>query len=155
MQGDEITIDPACGFFLTLNPEPRGRSELPEGLKALFRPIAVTVPDFNVQLEQMLMGGRVAEWKALSRKFAVFCELCKDLLPKAHQRHWGIWTMMSALDLSSTLQFAHPSLPKEALMMKYLRDTNVATFDGDDREQSQIYDRGSLSAVSKPTFARK
>ena len=56
LQGDEISLDKTCGVFITMNPGYLGRAELPEGLKALFRPITVVVPDLELICENMLMA---------------------------------------------------------------------------------------------------
>lgn len=43
IEGDTVSLDITMGAFITMNPGYLGRSELPEGLKTLFRPITVMV----------------------------------------------------------------------------------------------------------------
>lgn len=48
MLGKQVEVNFNSGIFVTLNPAGKGyggRSKLPDNLKQLFRPIAMSVPD--------------------------------------------------------------------------------------------------------------
>ena len=55
-EGAEIAMDCRMGIFITMNPGYAGRTELPESVKALFRPVVVIVPDLLQICEIMLFS---------------------------------------------------------------------------------------------------
>jgi dynein heavy chain len=132
LQGDEIGLDPTCGAYITMNPGYLGRSELPEGLKALFRPITVVVPDLQLICENMLMAEGFIEAKTLATKFTVLYFLCRDLLSKAAHYDWGLRAIKSVLVVAGSFKRAEPHLPEGGLLMRALRDFNIPKIVADD-----------------------
>jgi len=125
IESDEVSLDPTCGAFITMNPGYLGRSELPEGLKALFRPITVMVPDLVLICENMLMAEGFTQAKVLASKFYGLYSLLRDLLSKQLHYDWGLRAVKSVLVVAGGFKRMEPDLPEEALLMRALRDFNI------------------------------
>ena len=125
IESDEISLDPTCGAFITMNPGYLGRSELPEGLKALFRPITVMVPDLVLICENMLMAEGFTQASILASKFYGLYSLLRELLSKQLHYDWGLRAVKSVLVVAGGFKRLEPNLQEEALLMRALRDFNT------------------------------
>lgn len=122
---DEIALDPNVGVFITMNPGYLGRTALPESLKALFRPVTVVVPDFDLICENMLMAEGFIDAKILSQKFITLYRLNADLLSKQAHYDWGLRAIKSVLVVAGGLKRAEPHIPESHILMRALRDFNL------------------------------
>ncbi|KAL4141307.1 hypothetical protein PRNP1_014428 [Phytophthora ramorum] len=125
VEGDSVTLDPTCGTFITMNPGYLGRSELPEGLKALFRPITVMAPDLVLICENMLMAEGFREAKLLATKFFSLYSLLRELLSKQDHYDWGLRAVKSVLVVAGTFKRAEPKFSEQEILMRSLRDFNL------------------------------
>ncbi|XP_072259402.1 dynein axonemal heavy chain 9 [Pyxicephalus adspersus] len=130
--GEEINLIPSVGIFITMNPGYAGRTELPENLKALFRPCAMVVPDFELICEIMLVAEGFIEARLLARKFITLYQLCKELLSKQDHYDWGLRAIKSVLVVAGSLKRGDPERPEDQVLMRALRDFNIPKIVTDD-----------------------
>lgn len=79
----QIDVNRNAGIFVTLNPAGKGyggRSKLPDNLKALFRPIAMSVPDNELIAETLLYSEGFKNAKILAKKIVNLFLLSRQLL---------------------------------------------------------------------------
>lgn len=73
-------MDPNSGIFITLNPAGKGyggRQKLPDNLKQLFRPVAMTHPDNELIAEVILYSEGFKDAKILGRKLVAIFNLAR------------------------------------------------------------------------------
>uniref|UniRef100_A0A8C4UZ95 Dynein axonemal heavy chain 17 n=1 Tax=Falco tinnunculus TaxID=100819 RepID=A0A8C4UZ95_FALTI len=130
--GEDINLVPSVGIFITMNPGYAGRTELPENLKALFRPCAMVVPDFELICEIMLVAEGFIEARALARKFIALYRLCRELLSQQDHYDWGLRAIKSVLVVAGSLKRDDPERPEDQVLMRSLRDFNIPKIVTDD-----------------------
>merc|ERR1712054_590829 len=102
-----------------------GRTELPENLKALFRPVAMIVPDLRFICENMLMSEGFIKARPLANKFVQLYALCRELLSKQMHYDWGLRAVKSLLRQAGSLKRKEPESDENPVLCRALRDFNI------------------------------
>ncbi|PHJ24428.1 dynein heavy chain family protein, partial [Cystoisospora suis] len=123
--GKSLTLIPTIGIFVTMNPGYAGRSELPDNLKALFRPATMIVPDMVMICENMLISEGFVEARILARKMTVLYTLAKAQLSKQYFYDFALRALKAALVTAGALRSAALDVPEELILMRALRDMNI------------------------------
>uniref|UniRef100_A0A7S0KGL2 Dynein-1, subspecies f n=1 Tax=Micromonas pusilla TaxID=38833 RepID=A0A7S0KGL2_MICPS len=131
-EGKEMKLVATTGNFITMNPGYAGRSELPDNLKALFRPIAMIVPDLQQICEIMLFSEGFNTAKVLAKKMTVLYKLAKEQLSKQFHYDFGLRALKSVLVMAGALKRGSPDLDEGVVLMRALRDMNLPKFVFDD-----------------------
>ncbi|XP_068004360.1 cytoplasmic dynein 2 heavy chain 1 [Melanerpes formicivorus] len=100
MLGKKVEMDHNSGIFITLNPAGKGyggRQKLPDNLKQLFRPVAMTHPDNELIAEVILYSEGFKEAKILGRKLVAIFNLARELLTPQQHYDWGLRALKTVL----------------------------------------------------------
>ena len=132
--GEDISLNPTCGMFITMNPGYTGRSELPENLKALFRPVTMVTPDVELIAENMLVAQGFHTAKTLATKMCALFRLSRSLLSNADHYDWGLRAIKSVLVVAGKLKSeAGEAVSEVSVLMGALRDFNIPKVTCEDR----------------------
>ncbi|KAF7250799.1 Cytoplasmic dynein 2 heavy chain 1 [Varanus komodoensis] len=98
--GKKVEMDHNSGIFITMNPAGKGyggRQKLPDNLKQLFRPVAMTRPDNELIAEVILYSEGFKDAKPLGRKLVDIFNLARELLTPQQHYDWGLRALKTVL----------------------------------------------------------
>lgn len=131
-EGTEINLRWSCGIFITMNPGYAGRTELPDNLKSMFRPISMMKPDTGLIAEIILFGQGFSNTRVLAKKADTLYKLAVQQLSKQDHYDFGLRALVSTLLYAGVKRQSMPDLPHEEVLLIAMKDMNVAKMTGTD-----------------------
>ncbi|XP_028810290.1 dynein heavy chain 2, axonemal isoform X2 [Denticeps clupeoides] len=151
-EGRDIQLVKSCGIFITMNPGYAGRTELPDNLKSMFRPVSMVVPDSTFIAEITLFGEGFNNCKVLAKKVFTLYALAVQQL--SHQDHYdfGLRALTSLLRYAGKKHRTCPDIADEEILLMSMLDMNIAKLTSADLPLFSAIIQDLFPSVEIPTI---
>uniref|UniRef100_A0A4W6FB67 Cytoplasmic dynein 2 heavy chain 1 n=1 Tax=Lates calcarifer TaxID=8187 RepID=A0A4W6FB67_LATCA len=149
--GKEVELDPNSGVFITLNPAGKGyggRQKLPDNLKQLFRPVAMSRPDNELIAEVILYSEGFKNGEMLGRKLVAIFNLARELLTPQQHYDWGLRALKTVLKACGSLLQQQRRIQESSLVVQALRLNTMSKLTFADSSRFDALVRDVFSGVN-------
>jgi dynein heavy chain len=108
-EGGKVNAKPSFATFITLNPTYRGRAQLPENLRTLFRPVAMMVPDFQLIAQVSLYCSGFSLAQELANKMVTCMRLSAEILSSQEHYDFSMRNLKTVLQTAEEMMYLHLS----------------------------------------------
>ena len=124
-EGEEMPICKGVAIFITMNPQYEGRAELPDNLKALFRPCAMSMASYDLIAEISLYASGFLHPRLCAGRMVRCLTLAAEQLSQQEHYDFGMRTVKACLKSCGELKSCEPEATEVGLTYRAIVECNV------------------------------